>query len=552
MLATTKIFVLVEVFVSLWHLLFISGFVFIEQHPSLHNVQKIRQQSSRSDSSDWKTTTTTLVDDQRRCTSQYFLSKIDVCRQEQLLFQRKHTLFSTRTFASISSDIYDYDDVMATSSSSSSNPYRQRRTNIELALLDILSISDDENDISRMMIQPLPSDHLPDELATLNVYGMVLTRPIHQMIVQHSKIDTTTDDDTPVREVYGHIAYKPSSSSNIDGDYTGAIGCATTVLMTATPESLQGIPQDVLDFDKDFNANQQQQTVLCRGSYRFIVKEVIRTVPYLVALVDELFDDDDMHLEDPNDARKAEALEMVMEDDDVDEEEDVDEFTSLTRSELVQKTLFAMKCFVDIQKEEISNLEMTMSPLEESILDDYNSARQMFLAQKRATDEMVAVYDFFTSITLIDDIVIPSDQDYAIAFLAAEIADFTNNVRRQMLITTNPMKRLRIVLKQLNEMIGMKRAERVATSVVQKTDNDDKELKVGVPILPIWAKQIQKGTKLEYYWNDEFEWCTGTVVEDPIYIVDEILLIIYFDDDRTIHKIPFTGDDKARWRPPSK
>jgi hypothetical protein len=193
---------------------------------------------------------------------------------------------------------------------------------------------------------------------------------------------------------------------------------------------------------------------------------------------------------------------------------------------------------------------MSMSPLERSIVDGSSSGHSMMLAQKHATDEMAAVFDVFSSTTLVDDIVQPTDRYYAVAFLAAEIANFSNEVRRQMLITTDPIQRLQLVLQQLHQIMSRQRAETMVASVLQKTNADQQELKIGNPTLPVWSKQIQKGTKIEYYWNDEFEWCTGTVVEDPIQIMDEIILTIYFDDDQTIHKIPFHADEKARWRPP--
>mmetsp|Transcript_4400 Transcript_4400/g.11086 ORF Transcript_4400/g.11086 Transcript_4400/m.11086 type:complete len:86 (-) Transcript_4400:165-422(-) len=43
--------------------------------------------------------------------------------------------------------------------------------------------------------------------------------------------------------------------------------------------------------------------------------------------------------------------------------------------------------------------------------------------------------------------------------------------------------------------------------------------------------------------------CEGTVVEDPIQIADELILTIHFGDDDSTHKVPFSPDEKARWRP---
>jgi hypothetical protein len=79
-------------------------------------------------------------------------------------------------------------------------------------------------------------------------------------------------------------------------------------------------------------------------------------------------------------------------------------------------------------------------------------------------------------------------------------------------------------------------------------DELNKDLKVGQPQLPKWALQITKGTKLEYFWNEDYGWCSGVVTEDPVTIVDEILLTIRFEDSET-HKLPRTAEDKIRRRP---
>ena len=117
-----------------------------------------------------------------------------------------------------------------------------------------------------------------------------------------------------------------------------------------------------------------------------------------------------------------------------------------------------------------------------------------------------------------------------------------------MLVLRNRDDRLRLVLKQLDEEVGMARARRMASQITEKVDDDQKDLKVGVPNLPPWAKSIRKGTKIEYFWSEQDGWIGGTVIEDPEAIVDELLLTIRFDDGE-VHTIPFTGDEKVRWRP---
>jgi hypothetical protein len=71
---------------------------------------------------------------------------------------------------------------------------------------------------------------------------------------------------------------------------------------------------------------------------------------------------------------------------------------------------------------------------------------------------------------------------------------------------------------------------------------------VGTPELPPWSKQITKGMKISYYWNEEWEWCDAEVIEDPVMIVDELIVTVRFEDGE-VHKLPFHPEEKARWRP---
>ena len=54
--------------------------------------------------------------------------------------------------------------------------------------------------------------------------------------------------------------------------------------------------------------------------------------------------------------------------------------------------------------------------------------------------------------------------------------------------------------------------------------------------------------KLSYYWNEEWEWCEAEDIEDPVLVVDELLVTVRFEDGE-VHKLPFSPDEKARWRP---
>jgi len=73
---------------------------------------------------------------------------------------------------------------------------------------------------------------------------------------------------------------------------------------------------------------------------------------------------------------------------------------------------------------------------------------------------------------------------------------------------------------------------------------------VGTPSLPPWASSLKKGLRVEYYWNDLEGWCGGVITNDPVRIVNEIILEITFDDGE-VHRIPFLPEEKVRWRPGS-
>ena len=77
----------------------------------------------------------------------------------------------------------------------------------------------------------------------------------------------------------------------------------------------------------------------------------------------------------------------------------------------------------------------------------------------------------------------------------------------------------------------MSRARKMANSITSKQDESERDLKVGQPELPPWAKNIRKGMVVEYFWNEEYEWCEGTVIEDPVQIADELILTLHFEDD---------------------
>jgi hypothetical protein len=403
---------------------------------------------------------------------------------------------------------------------------------IEIPLLD-RSVDDD-----RSIILPLPSAHLPsDELAM--VHALPLTVPLHHRIIDHACeavtrepfARTDTVDPTQVPLV-GIVAWKPSDSTMV-----GAIGCTAQILLWNG--MLKDADEALSPFAKNSATTTTQKVAVVRGLVRFVVREIVQSIPYAVAVVEELLDD-----EDTEDNATASTS--------FNEDSTEDEYATLTTKELMQRTLQFIKSAVDLQLEQTMSSTTTLSPLEQSILQDGNMISQQQLAADAARDtaeERAAIWDVFQSV-LVDEFVTPRERWYAVALMAAELCSFDNATRRQMLCTTNTVERLRMACAAARRAVSWQSAQKLATTVTDTIDASSKDLVVGAPRLPPWAQSIRKGTKVEYYWNEEYAWCRGTVVEEPLRIVDyEMVLTVYFPDDGTTHRLPFSAEEKARWRP---
>jgi hypothetical protein len=390
--------------------------------------------------------------------------------------------------------------VLASAAASYYSNTTLRRTDIELPLL---------YDVDDELLLPLPCDHLPRELAT--VHGLQLVRPTHQRVIQLA-MEAAADDNS---RLFGHVA-----TTTTDSSLVGAIGCAAQVLFVTT--------EDNNEKTKTAETLQPVQTVICSGTFRFIVKSIKTTFPFPVAIVDELIDDTD-----------EEAFVAPNTDDTLSDNVIKDaSYADLDTSELVQRTLLAMKQCID---QKLEQLPKKLTPLELSILKDTNGMSAL-AADQHATEEMAANFEIFAG-SLVDICPLPNDRYYAIGMLAAELV-LENSIRRQCLLLTNGLQRLRLVLQRLEE-------QNKKTQAVDKVSiiPSEQDLQVGEPTLPLWARQIRKGMRVEYYWNDEYEWCAGQVVEDPILIVNELILTIYFPSDGTTHRLPLTAEEKVRWRP---
>jgi hypothetical protein len=402
------------------------------------------------------------------------------------------------------------------------NDSRDSMIGVRLPLLDLTN----SEEYWRDLVLPLPSSHLPDELRTVSVYTMELKYPLHRVIVQYAIDDS--DDDASCS--FGFLA-------SHDGPLVGAIGCAAQIVTPAAALANLPIRQE------DGVATPSSQTFVYRGSFRFVVKKVLQEIPFPIVLVDELNDSDDI---DPGLGKDdVTAFPGIDCDDEVLGNTDGNRYSKLSGLEKVETVLNKLEEYCQIQ---MDAAEREMSPLEEAILVDQGLSGTATHALRLAAEEVSAVFQVF-QITLVDLFAELPGRYYAVAMMAAEICNMSNHARQIMLQMTNGRDRLAYVLKELDEAAGMARARKIAQQITDESDEASKDLKVGEPQLPPWAKSICAGTKLEYFWNEDVGWCSGEVVKDPILIVDEILLTVLFDDDGTTHRLPFTADEKLRWRP---
>jgi len=441
------------------------------------------------------------------------------------------------------------------SSNNNNNSYAQalKRRNVPLPLLDI----DNDND---SIIIPLPAAHLPNELTTLQIYGTQLQSAIHKMMIDDavSKVKPVTMDnllgprDAP--PIYGHVVSKKQpDNDDSDSDSSsliGAIGCAAEIVM-ATPSDALKIESITEEFEPlvssssdDDNSSmigsgEAPMTVLAKGSFRFVVKEIKQTFPFPIAIVDELIDDVPI---------ETGPLEYNDFEDKFDDDYDDDIYAKIDSSDLISRTLQAMKTIVD---QKLSTKRKARTPLEEAILKDSgiitDSTTNNSMEQEQA-EEMAALFQVFVG-DLGDIAPTRIERLYAVAMMAAEFAGLGNAIRKEALTMTDGVARLRLVLEATEQRIGMVQAKTITDQILEKTsDSSEKDLKVGTPSLPPWARQIRKGTKVEYFWNEVEGWCKGEVSEDPVMVVDELIITVLFDDGTTV-RLPFQGDEKARWRP---
>jgi hypothetical protein len=340
---------------------------------------------------------------------------------------------------------------------------------------------------------------------------------ISEAIQKGTDPDDISGDGGSKERAYGHVVFKPDSQSLV-----GAVGCAAEVLIQAGRRDELGASE--LGMDATI-------AVLYRGCYRFVVRDVIKTIPYPVAIVDELVDTDD--------GEEGFKISTPTEEiDDEEEDNDISTFAHLTANELTQRIMEGTSTLID------QNLKLSkdQTPLEKSLLE---TATVLVADQASQAEEAAAVFSVFSS-SLLDIAPTQLERNYAVAMMGAEIASVSNEIRAKLLTLTDSVARLRLVCQAVQKQVSLNQARSVADEVTGVSEQD---LQVGTPQLPPWASQIRKGTRVEYYWNDEWDWSPGEVVEEPMKIMDEYLIQVKFDADGEIYKLPLNPDEKVRWRP---
>jgi hypothetical protein len=333
--------------------------------------------------------------------------------------------------------------------------FMQKRRKACIPLLDVL-----DSESADKFVTPLPSAHLPLELSSLHLYGMQLERPVHKMIIDQALYGEDKEVDETGEEVraYGYIVKRKSEDSLV-----GAVGCTAEVLINA-----------VLDYTQNDVGNDVPTTILCRGLYRFVVKEIVRTIPYPVGFVEELVDEAPLQPQRAENNNAKEDDEADDEDDD-DEDDDDDPHAGLDSSELVRRTMVGLHILID---QKLNDATSSLSPLEKSILEETGfNTNESAEEEKSQAEKMAAVLDGFQS-SLIDIAPMPIDRYYAIGMLAAEMANVDNRTRKDIITMTDGLARLRLVLREIESTVNMNRAKIVARTITDELDEDQKDLKV--------------------------------------------------------------------------
>jgi hypothetical protein len=337
----------------------------------------------------------------------------------------------------------------------------------EIPLLHILSTSDKEDSGQTMPIVPLPSDHLPHDplLRRLHIYEIPTSSIPTLPMPSPTLIDLLVpipDNASPPPTLFGFVAYIPtlppspqtlSPHETMAESLVGAIGCAVQVLNTSD------------DDDTDTASSSSSSSIWCQGRFRFVVHRIVQCEPYTVALVTKLYDDHNVNDEDDvmeSTTTDHDSQQEDPEDDETEDEYDDDtHYDALMPDELEARTLQAMHACIDQQlvqaQERVAHPELWL--LDETILDKFlalpasssssSSAQSLVDAAERqlaAAQEFTAAWHKFQSLLQSNVWPTPSERQFALALIAAELCRLDDaTLRQRWLVTTNALERLRSV-----------------------------------------------------------------------------------------------------------
>jgi Lon protease-like protein len=278
--------------------------------------------------------------------------------------------------------------------------------------------------------------------------------------------------------------------------YNETYGCIAAITTSSTNHDEQGAQAE------------EGAELLYRGECWFRVVEYEAKVPFPIATVELLVE-----------GSSSSSLSVL-----------IDETETDYDAVLVQKLKGLLMDYSQLQ---IEIAQEPKSPLEVSLLEVLAAIphqAELLAAQERRTVIEAAPMKY-----LVD--------------LAPDLAGFTNEQRRALMLQDSLAAKAQHACEIVYERLAMVRARKMAAAITDSVDASAKDLKVGMPTLPLWAKQIKSGMRVEYFWNVETGWCSGTVKGDPMFIVDEWIMSVKFDDDGSTHRLSLSADDKIRWRP---
>ncbi len=399
------------------------------------------------------------------------------------------------------------------------------RKNIKIPLLMPVAADNDDDDDDEALI-PLPSC---GEVELSSTHQLTVSTAMHKLLIEHcvKNSDTGNEDEFAIptdynqkNPLFGHVAYvKGTSSSSL----VGSIGCVSEILAVARniddPPQEEGtarmmeflLPQELLNDDlKDW-------IVLSRGNFRFIVKKMIQTYPFPIALVDELVDgvdpkellqqqqvtdtyqEEDQETKDQKDdssdndssvieyndfddfqffddsalSSSTEVDNHNHEDDEDDEIDDDPLYPDLDESQVLQRLVSSVNKM--LQKDvDAASENSSVSLLEKSIMEQYNVSNK---ARRAKAEENLATWQVFLS-ELLDIAPSKGERQYKVSMMAAELGQVSNEVRTKMLKSTDTVWRMRYVLQQIEQSMSMAQAKKLTQDIVKKTDEPYKELKV--------------------------------------------------------------------------